>query len=349
MEPLLAEAVTVRVGIIGAGMIGTQHARRLVTQVAGCTVTAVADVVTPRAAALAAEVGAAVCWTWQDLVADPQVDAVLVASPGQAHVDQVLAAVAAGKPVFCEKPLAPAAADALRVVAAEAAAGRRIVTVGFMRRYDAGYRDLKAAIEGGEIGEPLLAHAIHRNASVPEGFVGEMSITDSLVHEFDAFRWLLQQEVVAATVVGVRRSPLAPAHLVDPRIVLLEFANGAVLDAESFVTSGYGYDVRCEVVGSRGTAALDHPRATVILSDGRRAEAVPADWSVRFGQAYRDELRGWVAALAGSGAGGSAVPVGAADAWDGYAAAAVAEAAVAAHRAGARTAVTLAAIPAMYR
>jgi myo-inositol 2-dehydrogenase / D-chiro-inositol 1-dehydrogenase len=245
--------------------------------------------------------------------------------------------------VLCEKPLATSADDALKVVEAEVAAARRLVQVGFMRRYDAGFRDVKAAIDDGVIGEPLLAHAVHRNPSVPDTFVGEMSLTDSLVHEFDTFRWLFGQEIVATTVVAVRHSPLA-AHLRDPQIVLLELANGAVVDAESFVNCRYGYDVRCEVVGSTGTVALDNPRTTIVLGDGRRGEQIPPDWGVRFGQAYQDELQAWIDALAG----GATVAPGASDAWDGYAAISVAETAVASFTRHGRAEVRLADKPRLY-
>src|SRR5215213_2133248 len=145
-------------------MIGTEHVRRLAGQVAGSRVAAVFDVATERATALAGEVGARAHTSWTDLVDDPGVDAVLIASPGDLHAEQVLACLAAGRPVLCEKPLATTAGDALKVVQAEVAAGRRLVQVGFMRRYDAGYRDVKAAVDAGTIGEPLLAHAVHRNA-----------------------------------------------------------------------------------------------------------------------------------------------------------------------------------------
>jgi myo-inositol 2-dehydrogenase/D-chiro-inositol 1-dehydrogenase len=325
-------------------MIGAEHVRRLAREVAGSRVGAVFDVATGRAAALASEVGATAHASWAELVDDPSVDAVLIASPGDLHAEQVLACLAAGKPVLCEKPLATTAGDASKVVRAEVAAGRRSVQVGFMRRYDAGFRDVKAAVDAGLIGEPLLAHAVHRNASVPDGFGGEMPLTDSVVHEFDTFRWLFGQEIVATTVVGVRQSPLAGAHLRDPQIVLLELANGAVVDVESFVNCRYGYDVRCEVVGSTGTVALENPRTAVVLSDGRRGEPLPPDWRVRFGQAYADELQAWVDALAA----GHTVAPGASDAWDGYAAIAVAETAVASYARGGRTEVVLVDRPALY-
>jgi myo-inositol 2-dehydrogenase/D-chiro-inositol 1-dehydrogenase len=336
--------VTVRVGVIGTGMIGTQHVHRLAREVVGSSVTSLFDVATDRASSLAREVGARAAGSWSELVEDPDVDAVLIASPGDLHVEQVLACLAAGKPVLCEKPLASTADDALKVVEAEVAAGRRLVQVGFMRRYDSGFRDVKAAIDGGAIGEPLLAHAVHRNPRVPETFVGEMSLTDSLVHEFDTFRWLFGQEITATTVVPVRQSPLGAAHLRDPQIVLLELGNGAVVDAESFVNCQYGYDVRCEVVGSTGTVALDNPRTTVVLGNGRRGETVPPDWGVRFGRAYADELQAWIDALAG----GATVAPGASDAWDGYAAIAVAETAVASFARHARAEVQLVDRPALY-
>src|SRR3954447_23594608 len=125
-------------------MIGTQHVHRLAREVVGSSVTAVFDVAGDRAAALADEVGARAPESWSELVEDPHVDAVLIASPGDLHVEQVLACLAAGKPVFCEKPLATRAEDALKVVDAEVAAGARLVQIGFMRWYDAGFRDVKA-------------------------------------------------------------------------------------------------------------------------------------------------------------------------------------------------------------
>ena len=137
----------VRVGVIGVGMIGQDHIRRITQVLTGGSVTAVNDVDAARAGQVAAGLpGAVTHATAQDLVADDSVDAVLVASWGAAHEESVLAAISAGKPVFCEKPLAPTEAACLRIVEAEMAAGRRLVQVGFMRRYDAGYRALKAAV-----------------------------------------------------------------------------------------------------------------------------------------------------------------------------------------------------------
>jgi myo-inositol 2-dehydrogenase / D-chiro-inositol 1-dehydrogenase len=327
------------IGVIGTGSIGTDHVRRLTGRVAGARVAAVFDVDTARAAAVAATAGAVTHREAHDVIDDPAVEAVLVASPGDTHADLALACIAAGKPVLCEKPLATTSGAALKVVEAEVTYGRRLVQVGFMRRYDGGYRQVKAALAAGRIGDPLLVHCVHRNVSVPPGFTGDMSLTDSLVHEVDACRWLLGQEIVAATVVDVPHSPLAAPHLRDPRLVLLETESGIVIDAEVFVNAQYGYDVRCEVVGSTGAVALETPTTGATTLDGGRVQALPLDWQARFGQAYVDELQAWVDAVRrGTSEGPSA--------WDGYAATAVAEAAIASK--GARATVDLVERPLLY-
>ncbi|HEV7899959.1 MAG TPA: Gfo/Idh/MocA family oxidoreductase [Planosporangium sp.] len=335
--------MVVNVGVIGTGNIGSDHVRRLATQVSGARVSAVFDVDGERAAALAKRVGARVRGQAAEVIEDLSVDAVVIASPGDTHADLVLACVAADKPVLCEKPLATAAESALKVLEAEVAHGRRLTRVGFMRRHDQGYRAVKAAVDDGSVGEPLLVHCVHRNASVPTGFTTDMSLTDSVIHEIDAARWLLGEEIVAATVVAVRPSPLAPGGLRDPQLVLLETARGAVVDIEVFVTCQYGYDVRCEVVGASGTVSLETPTTGALTRGGWRGHAVPADWRVRFGPAYLDELQEWVDGVAtghGRGSGPSA--------WDGYAATAVAQACVASLASGARTTVGLVDRPALY-
>jgi myo-inositol 2-dehydrogenase/D-chiro-inositol 1-dehydrogenase len=314
---------------------------RLSTHVVGASVSAVFDVAAARAQEVAASVGATAYGSWEELVVAGDVDAVLIASPGELHPDQTIACIVAGKPVLCEKPLATTTAEALRVLDAEARAGRRLVQVGFMRRYDTGYLDVKQAMTDGTIGEPLLAHAMHRNAQVPDTFQGEMSLTDSVVHEFDLFRWLFNSEIAAVTVVAVKQSPLGPAHLRDPQIVLLTLAGGEVVTVESFVNCQYGYDVRCEVVGSTGTVSLDNPRTTVVIAAVNRRERVPADWRERFGPAYLNELQAWVTSLAAGTVEGPS-------SWDGYAATAVAEAAVQSYAKGERVDVELVDKPTMY-
>jgi myo-inositol 2-dehydrogenase/D-chiro-inositol 1-dehydrogenase len=335
--------LAVRVGVIGTGLIGQDHIRRITQVIPGGTVTAVTDVDAARAGQVAAGLPAAIVHpTAQDLIAADDVDAVLVASWGQAHEEQVLAAIEAGKPVFCEKPLAPTSQACLRIIDAEIASGRRLVQVGFMRRYDVGYQALKAVLDDGGIGAPLMMHCAHRNPSVPPyDFSTEMSITDSAVHEMDLVRWMFGEEVVAVSILKPRRTSRAAANLHDPLIIVFELASGVLVDDEVFVNAGYGYDIRGEIVGENGTAALaDHAEVTVTAA-GRRGGGVPADWQTRFARAYDAELSDWLKSVAeGTSAGPSA--------WDGYAAAVITDGCLEALRTGQRVEVSMPERPDLY-
>jgi myo-inositol 2-dehydrogenase/D-chiro-inositol 1-dehydrogenase len=332
--------VTINVGVIGTGNIGTDHVNKLTYQVSGAAVSAVFDVDNERAKALAETVGARVLDTATDVIASDAVDAELIASPGHLHTDQVLACIDAGKPVLCEKPLATTSVDALKVVEAEAASRRQLVQIGFMRRYDSGYLQVKGALDSGQIGEALVLHCVHRNPTVPESFQAEMAITDSVVHEIDTSRWLLSEEIVAVTIRAGKKSPHAPSQ--DPQLVLFETESGVLVDVESFVNCQYGYDVRCELVGSEGLASLDNPTLSAVTTSAARSTLVPGDWRVRFTAAYLTELQTWVNTLATGG------EFGGADAWDGYAATAVAEAGLRALAEGTRVPVELVDKPSFY-
>jgi myo-inositol 2-dehydrogenase/D-chiro-inositol 1-dehydrogenase len=334
--------MTVRVGVIGVGMIGQDHIRRLTRVLAGVEVVAVTDVDPARAADVAAGVpGVKVHGTGKDLIDDGAVDAVLVTSWGPTHEEYVLAGIAAGKPVFCEKPLATTRAACRRILDAESAFGRRLVMVGFMRRYDASYRALKAAVADDVLGAPLLVHCAHRNPSVPDIYSSDMAINDTAVHELDIVRWLLDDEIAAARVLQPRRNSRAAAHLVDPLVILLETAGGALVDVEVSVNIGYGYDIRCEVVAEGGTAALADNPGVIVRSGGRWGGAVPVDWRERFIRAYDSELQDWVDAVtAGSATGPTA--------WDGYAATVVADGCLEALRTGERVPISLGDRPSLY-
>lgn len=332
--------MTVRVGVIGVGMIGQDHVRRLTRVLAGADVVAVTDVDAARAREVADAVGARLHGTGQDVVADESVDAVLVASWGPTHEEYVLASIAAGKPVFCEKPLATTQDACLRVIEAEVAFGRRLAQVGYMRRYDAGYRALKDVVDAGAIGAPLLVHCVHRNASVPGHYTREMAISDTAVHEIDVVRWLLGEEIVATSVLTPRRSRHG-GDLQDPLMLLLETESGVIVDVEVSVNIRYGYDIRGEVVGEDGTVALGDAAPVVVRRDGGFTAPVPGDWRERFARAYDVELQEWVDAVAA----GTVTGPGA---WDGYAATTVSDAALDALRTGVRTEVKLVDRPALY-
>jgi myo-inositol 2-dehydrogenase / D-chiro-inositol 1-dehydrogenase len=320
--------MSVGVGVIGAGVMGAAHVRTIADGLDGAHVAAVSDADPARAAAAAREgAGARAIEDPYALIVDAAVDAVVVASYDATHEAFVLACIAAGKPVLCEKPLATTADACLRIVAAELEAGRRLVHLGFMRRYDPAYADVKEQLDGGGVGDVLMVHCAHRNAAAPPAYTSEMLITSSAVHEIDVARWLLGDEIVAATVRAPRSTKQAPDGLRDPQLVLLETAGGVLIDVEVFVNARYGYDIRCELVGETGTVKLH--------------EQVAADFRARFATAYRLELDAWVRGVANGGGNG-------ASAWDGYAANAVADACLASLASGATAPVRLAERPALY-
>jgi myo-inositol 2-dehydrogenase/D-chiro-inositol 1-dehydrogenase len=309
--------------------MGSTHARLLANAVAGAEVVAISDAVHDSAATVAAEVGVSTIHADAlELIADPAVDAVVIASPAATHEPFALACIEAGKPVLCEKPLATSAEAAKRIVDAEIAVERRYLTVGFMRRYDAGYADLKTRLDAGAIGAPLLVHCAHRNPSVHEFFDSRMIITDTAVHEVDVTRWLLGEEIVRATVLTPAPSGRARQGLRDPQLILFETEHGRIVDVEAFVSAGYAYDIRCEVVGENGTLELLPPATVAERRDFTGSLSLPRGFQQRFGAAYVNELQAWVASIRlGEEPSGPS-------AWDGYAATAVCEAAVASLESG---------------
>jgi myo-inositol 2-dehydrogenase / D-chiro-inositol 1-dehydrogenase len=302
--------------------MGSTHIRVLSTAISAADVVAVSDAVRESAERIAQETGVdTIHADALDLIRDPGVDAIVIASPAETHEAFAVACLDAGKPVLCEKPLAASVEAARRVLDAEAAIGRRLVQVGFMRRYDPGYADMKRRLDAGEIGAPVLVHCAHRNPTVPAAFGSEMIITDTVVHEMDTVRWLLDEEIVRATVYTPRSTSHAAEGVHDPQFVVFETETGVLADVEAFVNAQYGYDIRCEVVGESGTLTLAPPATVQARSERRLAIDVPVRFQERFSSAYIHELQSWVGAIAeGRPSGPSA--------WDGYAAAVVSEACV---------------------
>jgi myo-inositol 2-dehydrogenase/D-chiro-inositol 1-dehydrogenase len=316
-----------KVGVIGTGAIGVEHARRINQRIGGASVVAVTDIDGKRAKEVATGIGARALSNGRDVIAAPDVDVVLVTSWGPTHEEFVLASIAAGKPVFCEKPLATTAAGCLRIVEAEIKHGKRLVQVGFMRRYDAGYRALREVVAGGKIGDPLMVHCAHRNPSVPDSYTTEMAITETVIHEIDVLRWLLDDDYVAVQVTYPRKTPNASNHLRDPQLVMMETAKGVRIDIEVFVNCKYGYDIQCEVVGETGVARLPEPPSVILRSEARRSVEILVDWKQRFIDAYDVELQAFFDDL---GRGGPTGP----SSWDGYAAAVTADACLQAQQSG---------------
>ncbi|MFI5952548.1 Gfo/Idh/MocA family oxidoreductase [Cryptosporangium sp. NPDC051539] len=329
--------MTVRVGVIGAGAMGAGHATTIATSVPGARVVAIHDPDPGRATAVAGPLEARTTPTAPDLIGADDVDAVIVASPDFTHADLVLACLAAGKPVLCEKPLAETAADARKIVEAELATGRRLVQVGFMRRYDPGYVELKNVLAAGVPGEPLIVHNVHRNPVNHTSVSDAQIVIGSMIHELDVVPWLLDSEVTTIRIESPRASGLR-----DPQLAWLHLASGAMATIEVFVNAGYGYDVRCEIVGSRGTARLPARPGVVTHTNGVAGTPVRGDFVAHFADAYRAELTHWAAAVAAGTTDGPS-------AWDGYVANAVAEAGVASLAGGRTEPVAAGDRPGLYR
>jgi myo-inositol 2-dehydrogenase/D-chiro-inositol 1-dehydrogenase len=319
-----------KLGVIGTGAIGREHIRRCSHALLNSTVVAVTDINLQQAAKVVAELGIAaeVYADGHAVINAPEVEAILVTSWGPTHEEYVLAAIAAGKPVFCEKPLAVTADGCRHIVDAEIASGKRLVQVGFMRPYDEGYRALKKVIDSGQIGEPLMLHCAHRNPSVPEQYKTDMAITDTLIHELDVLRWLLADDYKSVQVVFPRKTSKAFAHLKDPQIVLIETVKGTRIDVEVFVNCQYGYDIQCEVVGETGIARLPEPSQVQLRSEAKLSSAILMDWKDRFIAAYDVELQAFIDGV-------RAGQINGPSAWDGFAAAVAADACVAAQQSGA--------------
>jgi predicted dehydrogenase len=328
-----AHATTLGVGVIGAGIMGADHANTLRRFVRGAAVTAIADVDLARAEAAAAVSDGQGTRAYDDafaLIADPDVDAVVIASHDSAHAAQVVAAVKAGKPVLCEKPLAPTLAEGRQVLRDIGATGETLLSVGFMRRFDPGYVQLREAVDDGTIGAPVLVHNISRGVSGAPDATSEFSVTGSAIHEFDVVPWLLRSPVVEVSWVAPRRSSQVHEGLQDPQLIHLRTADGVLSTCETFLNARYGYDIRCEVVGETGAISLTEPARVRLDAGQRHGIGYAADWRPRFADAYRLELQAWVDAVLAD------APTPLATGRDGAAASAVAQAVIASMHEGGR-------------
>ena len=323
----MEEMKMLRVGVIGCGGMGRDHIKRLTDKIQGAEVVAVSDVFEESAKQAAAICGAKVYTDGNALINDPDVDAVFIVSPGFAHVESLLEAIKAGKRIFCEKPLCTTAEDCLKVVNAEVAAGRHLIQLGFMRRYDKGYMQVKDALKSGEYGEPLMLHCTHRNPEVGTNYTTPMAVHDTAIHEIDVLHWLVDDEYESAQVIMPRVTKYSHSELNDPQIMLLRTKKGVCIDVEVFVNCKFGYDINCEVVCEDGAIKMPSPIYPSIRKNAAVATTIDTDCFVRFQDAYDKEVQDWVDAAAQGVINGP-------NAWDGYLAAVTADALVKAQETG---------------
>jgi myo-inositol 2-dehydrogenase / D-chiro-inositol 1-dehydrogenase len=305
----------IAIGVVGVGGMGRRHAENLHTRVKGARVAAVIDADPMRAEEVAAACGSA--RVFQDahtLVKDSNVDAVVVSSPDDTHAGLVLECLRYEKPVLCEKPLAAHAAEARKIVEAEVELGRKMVQVGFMRRYDPQHLSVKNSILDGVIGRPVLFKGSHRNPTVlPAATTNttEFVILNSAVHDLDSARWLLEQEIEEVYVRGVNTDPALGNDACDLQLIQLTLSGGCLGTIEVYLTAGYGYEVGAEVVGEQGTVHTASAGNAILRLDLTRFQQIESDWLDRFQTAYVAEMERWIRSLVN---GQHPSP----DAWDGY-------------------------------
>ena len=292
-----------RIAIIGAGIMGSGHARYITNEVKGAKVVALADMDRARIEALAMELGGEI-----ELFDDSElffskagVDAYLIASPDSLHVQHLKLALKRGLPTLCEKPMATNLAEAheiaVEIQAHQKQLGKEIIHFGFMRRFDPAYQKVRALLESGIYGQPLFLRTVTRNTKTP-GITTEGMITGMVVHEFDILRWLFKTEWQSMSADFPRRSSLSPDELADPLLLTAHMKNGIVMQADIMANSNYGYDVRTEIVCEKGAIEIgiqgDVTTKSNFVAEVSKGGEIAENWIPKFTAAYIGELQAWV-------------------------------------------------------
>ncbi|HEY2930267.1 MAG TPA: Gfo/Idh/MocA family oxidoreductase [Acidobacteriota bacterium] len=291
-----------KIGLLGLGRLGRIYAGQLARQIAGARLVAVADPLPDRAKQIAEEWG--VEKSGSDplgLIDDPQVDAVVIASPTHTHKELVIAAARRNKKIFCEKPLSLSLREAIEIKEAVDHSGA-FFQMGLMRRFDRGYAAAKKRIEQGVIGRPLVFKASSRDPFLPalEYLDPKTSggiFIDMGIHDFDLALWLIGRVRTVTSIGGVLAFPqVEEMGDIDNAIVTLIFEEGQLGVVDLSRSGLYGYDISADILGSAGTLRVGYLRETPVLvmtKDGVAHDVVPY-FPERFGQAYRDQLQNFV-------------------------------------------------------
>jgi inositol 2-dehydrogenase len=295
----------VRMGLVGLGRMGRFHAATLAGRIPGARLVRVADASEDLARENAVRLGG-VGWStrYEELLEDSTVEAVVVASPTHLHAQMVEAAAAAGKHVFCEKPISQDLGRTYEVIEAVRAAGVKL-QVGFQRRFDPDYRVAKERISGGHIGEVYLFRTTLRDMRSPGfDYIRDSGgfFADVTVHDFDAARWLVG-EITEVTAAGAALSDPGFEEVgdIDNAVITLRFAGGALGVIDNSRVAGYGYECSSEILGHRGTLRIDNPRSVSVetLTPGRACRDYVSDFIERFAEAYRGEMEHFVRVVRG--------------------------------------------------
>ncbi|MEN3772823.1 Gfo/Idh/MocA family oxidoreductase [Priestia megaterium] len=247
----------IRIGLVGAGRMGSFHGKSIAHKIHGAKLTAIADPFPGAAERLASELGASKAYTDpKEMFKDPNVDAVIIAAPARSHAELVVAATNEGKAVFCEKPMAVTLEEADKAISAAQEANVPL-QVGFNRRFVSGFRAAHDDIVEGRIGTPQLLRSLTRDPGLGDPTpIPEWTIfLETLIHDFDALCYLnpgAEPIEVYAVADALVRPDFKDKGLLDTAVVNIRFDNGAIATAEANFQAVYGYDVRGEVFGSAG-------------------------------------------------------------------------------------------------
>jgi len=291
------------IGVLGVGEMGKRHAENLRRLVPEARLVAVADAAADRARQVADELEIEHSYgSLEAMLENKDLQAVLIATPDKFHAQAIGIAARAGKDILCEKPVALSIADARAALDAVSKA-HVCLQIGFMRRYDPAYRAAMKRIEAGEIGTPVIFKSVGRDKDAPplaayESKLNGMVLYNNTIHDFDLARWLMQDEVSEAhsyTTVAIRPEVARYGDVVAS-VVNLQYQKGAIGNVESYVQAVYAYDVRTEIVGSKGSilvGSLRQTPATFLTAEGG-AQALADHFLTRFQDAYLAEVQDFV-------------------------------------------------------
>ena len=292
-------------GVIGAGIMGSGHALYISESVKGARIAGIYDANSAVARKVASKVkkigglSVTVYDSIQSMLAVKEITAIIIASPDNLHAEHLAMAIAAGKDVLCEKPLASNESDA-KTVAQTANKSNVIVGIGFMRRFDPAYLELKRVIRSGKYGKVLQIRCTSRNVSSPTATTA-MLLTNVAVHEVDVIRWLLEEEIKSVNVNLTKVTSKANSKLSDPISVNCYTESGVLATIDICANSTYGYEVGMEVITESASLVVENLGDLTIVKDfylpNRKSGKLHKDWMGRFKPAYIAELNAFVQSI----------------------------------------------------
>lgn len=296
----------VNVGIIGTGVMGAGHAKFIKEHVTGAQVIGLSDVDLKKAEVLSKDLGTVLFTTSnpEELMNDPRVDAVIIASPDPLHVSHLRLAIASKKQILCEKPIATTLEDA-RLIATEirtyqSAVGKKMINFGFMRRFDPCYQELRRLIATGDFGAPTFFRTVTRNVS-STGATSTGLFTNIAIHDFDIYRWLFKDEWESIQSFYPKRSSMSPAGLDDPLVIIGKLKSGVMMVGDIVAFNNYGFDCRVEVICEKGSIQIGTHGDVFTQFNGLGGSAkggkMAENWMARFEASYIEELKAWIGEL----------------------------------------------------